>query len=109
MTIKKVGIIGSGIMGAGIAEVAARSGHEVVLRSRQQDTADAMLASLEKSLGRQVEKGKLESEEKDATLARVTATSQMHSLAHCDLVIESVVEDLQVKQHLFAELHDVCS
>jgi len=109
MTIKKVGIIGSGIMGAGIAEVAAKTGHEVVLRSRQQDTADAMLASMEKSLARQVDKGRLEAADKDAALGRVTATSQMHALAHCDLVIESVVEDLEVKQHLFAELHDVCS
>ncbi|MCB1014952.1 MAG: 3-hydroxyacyl-CoA dehydrogenase family protein, partial [Acidimicrobiales bacterium] len=109
MTIKKVGILGSGIMGAGIAEVAAKAGHEVVLRSRQQDTADAMVATLEKSLARQVDKGRLEAADRDATLERVTATSQMHALAHCDLVVESVVEDLEVKQHLFAELHDVCS
>ena len=109
MTISKVGILGSGIMGAGIAEVAAKAGHEVVLRSRQQETADAMVATLEKSLTRQVDKGRLEAAEKDAVLGRVSATSQMHALAHCDLVIESVVEDLQVKQHLFAELHDVCS
>ncbi len=109
MTISKVGILGSGIMGAGIAEVAAKAGHEVVLRSRQQATADAMVATLEKSLTRQVDKGRLEAAEKDAVLGRVSATSQMHALAHCDLVIESVVEDLQVKQHLFAELHDVCS
>ncbi|HMQ24652.1 MAG TPA: 3-hydroxybutyryl-CoA dehydrogenase [Acidimicrobiales bacterium] len=109
MAINKVGILGSGIMGAGIAEVAAKSGHEVVLRSRKQETADDMLATLEKSLTRQVDKGRLEADEKDAVLGRVTATSQMHALAHCDLVIESVVEDLQVKQHLFAELHDVCS
>jgi len=109
MTIQKVGILGSGIMGAGIAEVAAKSGHEVVLRSRSQETADAMVATLEKSLARQVEKGRLEAAEQEATLARVSATSQMHALAHCDLIIESVVEDLAVKQHLFAELHDVCS
>jgi 3-hydroxybutyryl-CoA dehydrogenase len=108
MTIQKVGIIGSGIMGAGIAEVAAKTGHEVVLRSRQQDTADAMVVSLEKSLTRQVEKGKLEETEKAETLGRVTATSQLHALADCDLVIESVVEDLKVKQNLFTELHDVC-
>ena len=109
MTIDKVGILGSGIMGAGIAEVAAKAGHAVVLRSRKQETADEMLAALEKSLARQVDKGRLEAAEKDAVLGRVSATSQMHALAHCDLVIESVVEDLQVKQHLFAELHDVCT
>ena len=58
MTIKRVGVVGSGIMGSGIAEVAAATGYEVVLRSRSQSTADAMVAGLEKSLGRQVEKGK---------------------------------------------------
>ena len=56
MTIKSVGIVGSGIMGAGIAEVAAKTGHRVVLRSRQQATADAMVASLEKSLAKQAER-----------------------------------------------------
>ena len=58
MEIKRVGIVGSGIMGAGVAEVASKAGFEVVLRSRQQSSADAMVAGLEKSLGRQVEKGR---------------------------------------------------
>ena len=63
MTIERVGIVGSGIMGSGIAEVAAKAGHEVVLRSRKQDTADAMVAALEKSLTKQVERGKLDEED----------------------------------------------
>jgi 3-hydroxybutyryl-CoA dehydrogenase len=104
MTIKRVGIVGSGIMGSGIAEVAAKSGHEVVLRSRKQETADAMVASLEKSLGRQVEKGRLSEEDRDAALANVTATSALHDLADCDLVVESIVEDLETKKELFNEL-----
>ena len=104
MTIKRVGIIGSGIMGSGMCEVAAKSGFDVVLRSRKQDTADATLASLEKSLTRQVEKGRLEQAAADATLARVTGTADLHALADCDLVIESVVEDLAVKQEMFKEL-----
>jgi 3-hydroxybutyryl-CoA dehydrogenase len=108
MTIKRVGIVGSGIMGSGIAEVAAKAGHEVVLRSRRQESADAMVASLERSLAKQVERGKLEAGERDATLARVTATSRLHDLAECDLVVESVVEDLAVKRELFRELDDVC-
>jgi len=102
-----VGIVGSGIMGSGIAEVAAKAGHDVVLRSRKQDTADAMRAGLEKSLGKQVEKGRLSEEERDVTLARVTTTDQIADLADCDLVIESVVEDLAVKRALFAELDEV--
>lgn len=108
MEIKKVGVIGSGIMGAGIVQVAAQAGYEVVLRSRQQATADATLASLEKGLARLVEKGRMEEADRDATLARITATSVIRDLADCDLVIESVVEDLQTKKELFVELNHVC-
>jgi len=104
MSITRVGIVGSGIMGSGIAETAAVNGFEVVLRSRSQSTADATLASLEKSLNRQVEKGKKTEAERDEALARVTGTSDLGALAECDLVIESVVEDLEVKKHLFADL-----
>ena len=105
--IKRVGICGSGIMGSGIAEVAAKTGHEVVLRSRHQESADGMVASLEKSLGRQVEKGKLEEADRDATLSRVTATSNLKDLADCDLIVESVVEDLAIKKQLFDDLDRV--
>src|SRR6266566_2108627 len=108
MTVKRVGIVGSGIMGSGIAECAAKNGHEVVLRSRRQETADAMVAGLEKSLAKQVEKGKLPDEERQATLGRVTATSELGELASCDLVIESIVEDLAAKKHLFSELDRIC-
>ena len=101
MTIKRVGILGSGIMGSGIAEVAAKTGHEVVLRSRKQESADAMVAALEKSLAKQVERGKLTEEESQAVRGRVSATANLHELADCDLVIESVVEDLAVKTELF--------
>ena len=108
MSIQRVGIIGSGIMGSGIAEVAAKAGHEVVLRSRKQETADDMVQRLEKSLAKQVEKGRLEADERDAVLGRVTATSSISDLADCDLVLESVVEDLAVKKDLFAELDRTC-
>jgi 3-hydroxybutyryl-CoA dehydrogenase len=104
MEIKRVGIVGSGIMGSGIAEVAARSGYEVVLRSRSQSSADAMLASLEKRLAKQVEKGRLEEAEARATADRVRAVADLHELAGCDLVLESIVEDLPAKKHLFNEL-----
>jgi 3-hydroxybutyryl-CoA dehydrogenase len=107
MTIKRVGIVGSGIMGSGVAEVAAKTGHEVVLRSRRQETADAMLASLEKSLGKQVEREKITAEDRDAALGRVTATSELAALKDCDLVLESIVEDLHAKKELFNELDRV--
>jgi 3-hydroxybutyryl-CoA dehydrogenase len=108
MTIERVGILGSGIMGSGIAEVAAKAGHQVVLRSRKQDTADAMRAALEKSLTKQVDKGRLEAAEAAEVLGRVTATDHLGELVDCDLVIESVVEDLEVKRSLFAELDSIC-
>jgi len=104
MSIKRVGIVGSGIMGSGITEVAAVSGYEVILRSRQQHTADATVAGMEKSLTRAVEKERMTAEDRDAALSRVTATSDLADLAECDLVIESVVEDLATKKHLFTEL-----
>lgn len=105
--IKRVGIVGSGIMGAGIAEVAAKAGFEVILRSRHAATAEAMVAALEKSLAKQVEKGRLEDSERDQVLSRVSATERLADLADCDLVIESVVEDLVIKKELFAELDRV--
>lgn len=105
--ITTVGIVGSGIMGAGIAEVAAKSGHRVVLRSRTRATADATVTSLDKSLAKQVERGRLDATTKDEVLARITATDHLGDLAACDLVIESVVEDLAVKTDLFRELDDV--
>jgi 3-hydroxybutyryl-CoA dehydrogenase len=108
MSVKRVGIVGSGIMGSGIAETAAVHGFEVILRSRAQGTADAMVAGMAKSLAKQVDKGKLASEDRDAALARVTPVSNLSELAGCDLVIESVVEDLPVKKHLFSELDRIC-
>jgi NAD(P)-dependent dehydrogenase (short-subunit alcohol dehydrogenase family) len=109
MTVKRVGIVGSGIMGSGIAEVAAKAGIEVVLRSRAQATADAMVAGLEKSLAKQVDRGKLEANDRDAVLGRVRAVTDLHELSECDLVIESIVEDLAAKKHLFTELDRICA
>jgi len=108
MTIKRVGIVGSGTMGSGIAELASKNGYEVILRSRSQAGADGMMKGLEKSLGKQVDKGKLDAAERDAVVGRVRAVTDLGELAECDLVIESIVEDLAVKKHLFNELDRVC-
>ena len=75
MTVKRVGIVGSGIMGAGIAEVAAKAGFEVTLRSRHEASAEGMVAALEKALAKQVERGKLDEAERAAVISRVTATT----------------------------------
>jgi len=108
MTIKRLGIVGSGIMGSGIAEVAAKAGVEVTLRSRAQDSADRMVAALEKSLAKQVDKRKLDATERDQVLGRVRAVTDLGELAESDLVLESIVEDLATKKHLFNELDRVC-
>ena len=107
MGFQKVGVLGSGIMGSGIAEVAAATGATVIVRSRSHVSADAMLETMAKSLAKQVEKGKRTIEDADAITARVSATTHLADLSECDLVIESVVEDLEVKRSIFRELNAV--
>src|ERR1035438_267146 len=107
MGFQKIGVLGSGIMGGGIAEVAAATGATVIARSRSHATADAMLATIEKSLAKQVDKGKRTPEDADDIIARVSATTHMGDLADCDFIIESVIEDLDVKRGVFRELNDV--
>ena len=102
--MKKIGICGSGIMGSGLAEVAAKAGYTVVVRSRSAATAQAMITSVEKGLDKQVQREKITADDKAAILGRLSATDKISDLADCDLVIESVVEDLDVKKALFAEL-----
>jgi 3-hydroxybutyryl-CoA dehydrogenase len=104
MAIERLGIVGSGIMGSGIAEVAAKAGVTVVLRSRKQETADTMVVTLDRSLDKQVSRGKLDEGEAKSIRGRVSATADLDALADCDLVVESVVEDLDVKKQLFGEL-----
>jgi 3-hydroxybutyryl-CoA dehydrogenase len=96
-------------MGAGIAEVAARAGFEVVLRSRSQSGAEKARSRVAKSLERDVEKGKLDGAECEAILSRLRPTSNLDDLGLCDLVIESVIEDLDTKRELFADLDRRCS
>lgn len=105
--IKRVGILGSGIMGSGLAEVAARAGYDVVVRSRSQSSADAMVTSIDKGLVKAIERGRATEDERSAILGRITATDRLEGMADCDLVIESVVEDLAVKKALFAELEQI--
>jgi 3-hydroxybutyryl-CoA dehydrogenase len=102
--VKKVGICGSGIMGSGLAEVAAKAGYTVVVRSRSAATAQAMITTIEKGLDKQVQREKITADDKAAILGRLSATDKIADLADCDLVIESVVENLAVKKALFAEL-----
>jgi 3-hydroxybutyryl-CoA dehydrogenase len=108
-TIQRVGVVGSGIMGAGIAEVAARAGFSVVLRSRSAESARRTVAQLDAGLARQVDKGRLTADERAAISTRVHPTGHLDELADCDLVIESIVEDMAAKRPLFAELDAICA
>jgi 3-hydroxybutyryl-CoA dehydrogenase len=103
-TISTVGVIGSGIMGSGLAEVAARSGFEVVVRSRTRAGADAVLHGIDAGLTKQVARERLTEDERHAILERITVTDDLHGLRNCDLVIESIVEDMAAKRELFEHL-----
>ncbi len=102
-----VGIIGSGIMGSGLAEVTARAGFSTVLRSRSAESAEASLAAVQRSFAKQVSKGRMTEDEQAEALGRLTCCVELGGLAECDLIIESVVEDLDVKKALFAELGEI--
>jgi 3-hydroxybutyryl-CoA dehydrogenase len=103
-----VGVVGLGTMGAGIAQIALLAGNEVVGREVSEGLNERARARIEHFLGRAVEKGKLEGAERDAALARLRTTTKVGELAACDLVIEAIVEDLDAKRELFAELDRVC-
>ncbi|MEA3184894.1 MAG: 3-hydroxybutyryl-CoA dehydrogenase [Ilumatobacteraceae bacterium] len=102
--IRTVGIVGSGVMGCGLAEVAARAGYDVVLCSRSQASADAVAHAVDGGLAKAVERGKATEEERAQIMARIVACEGLSALADCDLVIESVIEDIDVKLAMFAEL-----
>jgi 3-hydroxybutyryl-CoA dehydrogenase len=102
-----VGVVGSGAMGAGLVEVAARAGYQVVLKSRTIASAESARSKLSARLARDVERGKLDAAQADSVLARVRLTDRNADLAMCDVVIESVIEDLATKQALLAELDEV--
>ena len=101
---RRIGIIGTGTMATGIAEVAAKSGFDVALRARSMEKGDASRAKLDQSLAKQVERGKLGDEERQAALSRVSVTTDLSDLGECDVVVEAVPEDLAVKRELFAAL-----
>ena len=104
---RHVGVIGTGTMATGIAEVCARSGFEVSLRGRSDAKAAAARDKVASSLGRQVDRGRLEAEERDRILARIAPVTELDQLADCDVVVEAVAEDLDIKRQLFAELDGV--
>ncbi len=109
MEIKKVGVVGfTGVMGSGITQLCAQSGYQVVGFFRTEDRAKKALASISGFLSRSVDKGKITARDKAATLDRIRPISDIKGFHDCDLVIETVVEDIEVKRRLFAELDAIC-
>jgi 3-hydroxybutyryl-CoA dehydrogenase len=106
--IRTVGVLGCGLMGSGIAEIAAKAGFQTRVREVEQAFADKGLAAIRKSLDRAVEKGKLEAGTRDEVLGRIHMTTALEDLADCDLIVEAVTEDLQVKNDMFRTLDGVC-
>ncbi|MFC7166172.1 3-hydroxyacyl-CoA dehydrogenase family protein [Halospeciosus flavus] len=105
--IETVGVVGAGTMGAGIAQVSATAGYDVVMRDIEEEFVEGGFESIEDSLDRFVDKEKLSREEADAALDRITGTTDLNDLADCDLVVEAAVEKMDVKRDVFADLDDV--
>ncbi len=109
MEIKKVGVVGCGLMGAGIAQVCAQAGYPVVVSEINEDLLNKGLASIDKWLLKAVEKGKLAQSEKQAIFGRIKGTTKLTDFAGCDVVIEAIIEDMNLKKKVFAELDKICS
>lgn len=107
MTIQKIGVIGSGQMGNGIAHVAAQSGYSVVMMDIDEAALERSLVTMGANIDRQVKKGKLEESDKDIILKRIHTTSEIKGLADCDLVIEAATEDESIKAKIFADVDAV--
>ena len=108
MEIKKIGVVGCGQMGGGITQVCAQSGYQVIASDINEELLNKGLTSINASLARGVEKGKITKPDKDAALTRIKGTTNLKDFSDCDLVIEAVVENLDVKRKIFAELDKNC-
>lgn len=106
--IRKVAVIGSGLMGSGIAEVSAKAGFDTMVRELNDELLEQGLGRIRKSLDRAVDKGKLEAGDRDAAMGRIRGSTALEEVADTDLVIEAIVEDMEVKKELFSSLDDVC-
>lgn len=108
MEIKKVGVVGCGSMGAGIAQLCAQSGYQVVVSEINDELLKRGMGLIDKVLARSVEKGKLSQPDKDAIMGRIKGTTSTKDFSGCDLVIEAAIENLELKKKIFAELDGIC-
>src|SRR5262245_19050761 len=108
MAIKNIGVLGAGLMGAGIAQVAATSGYEVTIVEISDELIEKGLSGVEKSLAKFVEKGAISAGQKDGALQRLSGTTELEEVAGADIVIEAIVENLQAKRDSYARLDALC-
>ena len=106
--IRRVGVIGLGTMGAGIAQVSVQAGYDTVGREVSEELYERARGTIDHYLTRAVEKGRMSQGDKDAALGRLSLTTELTDLADCDLVIEAIVEELEPKREVFAELDRIC-
>jgi 3-hydroxybutyryl-CoA dehydrogenase len=108
MEIKKVGVLGNGLMGSGIAQTAATAGFDVVIREVSDELNAKGFAGIEKSLGRFAEKGTITSEQQTAIRGRMKGTTSLGDLSDCDIIIEAIIENLETKRDTYRQLDAVC-
>jgi len=108
MEIKKIGVLGTGQMGAGIIQVFAQSGYEVIGVDSNREMLDRAVKSIDRRLGGRVEKGKMSQGDKDAVMARITTSMKLEDLSECDLIEEAIPEDLELKKQVFSRLDKIC-
>lgn len=108
MAIEKLGVVGCGLMGSGIAQTAAQAGVQVTVREVSKELLDKGFANIDKSLARLVQRGTLNAADRDAARSRLRGTTKIEELAECDMVIEAITEQIEAKKELFRALDGVC-
>ncbi|HOW56105.1 MAG TPA: 3-hydroxyacyl-CoA dehydrogenase NAD-binding domain-containing protein, partial [Syntrophorhabdaceae bacterium] len=107
MEIKTIGVLGAGVMGNGIAQVAAQSGYNVILRDIEDRFVEGGIKNIDKFLAKTVEKGKMSADDKNAIMGRIKGTTDMGAMKDADFVVEVVVEVMDIKKKVFAELDEI--
>lgn len=109
MAFKKIGVVGCGLMGRGIAEVSAKAGYDVVASEINKELLDKGMAAVGQSLAKAVEKGKMTAADKDKVISKIKGTTDMNDFRDCDLVVEAAIENLELKKKIFIDLDRICS
>jgi len=108
MEVKTIGVLGAGTMGSGIAQAAAEAGYDVIMRDIKDDFVQRGISSINKNLGRAVDKGKKSKEEAEEIVGRIRGTTNLDDLSDADLIIEAVIENMELKKELYEELDRIC-